>query len=112
MQDNNENDANKNKKIDIYEELSGTSEIKFKIGDLVRIWGDEWGVCGIGIILEQFDDYHYDVYWFDICISEVEYNRHLEVWDGTFKKLKKNKLSKQRFMEYFPPYVPYKIPPK
>ena len=64
---------------------SNDSEVaKPIVGDLVQVAGDEYGVCGVGIVLEHTDAGLYKVYWFDVFAPEWEQSVVIEVWDGTF----------------------------
>ena len=54
------------------------------VGDLVQIRGDEYGICGTGIVLEYTDAGLCKVFWFDIMAPELERSGAIEVWDGTF----------------------------
>lgn len=54
------------------------------VGDLVQIRGDEYGICGTGIVLEYTDAGLCKVFWFDVMFAEWEQPEVIEVWDGTF----------------------------
>lgn len=58
-----------------------------KVGDLVQVWGDDYGICGIGIVLSRASTNYCKVYWFDTKDIEIEHLEQIEVWNGTFVKI-------------------------
>jgi hypothetical protein len=58
-----------------------------KVGDLVQVFGDDYGICGIGIVLTKASTNYYKVYWFDTKDIDIEHITQILVWDGTFAKI-------------------------
>tara|TARA_R100000808_G_C2086343_1_gene108348 strand:- start:55 stop:297 length:243 start_codon:yes stop_codon:yes gene_type:complete len=61
--------------------------IEPNIGDLVQVWGDDYGICGIGIVLTKASTNYYKVYWFDTKEIDIEHVSQIELWGGTFAKV-------------------------
>jgi len=66
---------------------SDSESVEPIIGDLVQVRGDEYGICGTGIVLELNEAGLWRVFWFDMMIAEWEQPEVIEVWDGTFAKI-------------------------
>jgi len=58
-----------------------------EIGDLVQVWGDDYGICGIGIVLTKASTNYCKVYWFDTKEIDIEHLEHIQIWEGTFSKI-------------------------